>query len=398
MRILQLANHCDEIGNGIVNVAVDLACLQAQAGHSVAFASTGGSYVGLLSRYGVQHLTMQSYGRSEATLAQLLQHPTIFGRAFADLRSILREYRPDIVHAHMITGAVLAFCATQGLSTALVTTVHNVFQLKSVLMGLGRRVIVVSDAVGSTMRHRGIPRHKLQVVRNGPLGSPRRPRNQHASCGLRLQPPAIVAVAGLYRRKGIHDLISAFEFVSRTVPAASLHIVGEGPDRAIFERQIQEAGLQHKVRLHGFVRDPGPYLACADIFVMPSLRESFPLAIAEAREAGCAIVATDVDGIPEALDGGAAGILVPVCKPEVMATQLIRLLLKPDELAIWRSRAMQNVEWLHCNRVASETTAVYEDALGVPRSSQHIVSLDVTGQAKRPGVHAADNARTRQRT
>ncbi|MFN9398623.1 MAG: glycosyltransferase, partial [Dolichospermum sp.] len=55
MRILHITNHLQKIGNGIVNVAVDLACLQAQSGLDVAVASAGGEYETLLANYGVKH-------------------------------------------------------------------------------------------------------------------------------------------------------------------------------------------------------------------------------------------------------------------------------------------------------------------------------------------------------
>ncbi|MGC8713990.1 MAG: hypothetical protein ACP5RH_16505 [Leptodesmis sp.] len=55
MRILHLLNDIRELGNGIINVAVDLACLQAKAGYEVAVASAGGEYEALLAQYGVRH-------------------------------------------------------------------------------------------------------------------------------------------------------------------------------------------------------------------------------------------------------------------------------------------------------------------------------------------------------
>jgi hypothetical protein len=58
MRILHILNHIQEIGNGIVNVAIDLACLQAKAGHEVSVASAGGEYEELLSRYGAKHFKL----------------------------------------------------------------------------------------------------------------------------------------------------------------------------------------------------------------------------------------------------------------------------------------------------------------------------------------------------
>ena len=58
MKIIHLANHAQLIGNGIVNMMTDLACLQAQAGHDVVVASSGGEFESLYARYGVRHVTV----------------------------------------------------------------------------------------------------------------------------------------------------------------------------------------------------------------------------------------------------------------------------------------------------------------------------------------------------
>ncbi|MFO5438583.1 MAG: glycosyltransferase, partial [Dolichospermum sp.] len=58
MRIIHILNHIQEIGNGIVNVAVDLACLKSQAGDDVAVISAGGEYEKLLNKFGVKHYTI----------------------------------------------------------------------------------------------------------------------------------------------------------------------------------------------------------------------------------------------------------------------------------------------------------------------------------------------------
>src|SRR5215212_56156 len=139
MKILHLANYCDEVGNGIMNVAVDIACLQAELGHEVAFASGsgGGKFIELLHRYNVSHYTIEQPWRRPL---QLLFSAVRLAR-------LLRHLKPDIVHAHMMTGALLARALRGLVGYRLVTTVHNEFQRTAVLMGIGDRVIAVSDAV-----------------------------------------------------------------------------------------------------------------------------------------------------------------------------------------------------------------------------------------------------------
>jgi glycosyltransferase involved in cell wall biosynthesis len=104
-------------------------------------------------------------------------------------------------------------------------------------------------------------------------------------------------------------------------------------------------------------------MRAADIFVLASRREPFGLVISEARGAGAAILATAVDGIPEALDGGAAGILVPPYNSEALSAQMRSLLTNPDELLLWRQRARQNLGQYHVSRMCRETIAVYQELL-----------------------------------
>jgi len=351
MRIVHILNHVREVGNGIVNVAVDLACLQAKAGHEVVVASAGGEYEALLKRYNVKHFELDQTRK----LAKL-------PRACRRYRAIVREFQPDIVHAHMMTGVVLARVLRAWAGYALVSTVHNEFQRHAILMGLADRVIAVSEAVGRSMRQRGVAGSKIRVVLNGPLGSPRfRPISDHQPAALQGQ--AIVTVAGMYRRKGIAELIGAFEGVASRFPEAHLYLVGDGPDRSELEDLARRSFASSRIHFEGFQKEPQSYMLAATVFVLASHIESFGLVLAEAREAGCAIVASDVKGIPEALDGGRAGLLVPPKDVASLEAALVSLLSDPEEKTKWQSLASKNLEAYNVNRVARETEAIYRELL-----------------------------------
>lgn len=356
MRIIHILNHVQEIGNGIVNVAVDLACLQSQSGDHVAVISAGGEYEKLLNKFGVKHYTINQN-----------RQPINMIKAAVAYRAILQEFQPNIVHAHMMTGVVLASALRWGNRYTLVATVHNEFQRSSLLMGLADRVIAVSKAVKNSMVKRGISEHKLRVVCNGTLGSPRT-RKISDYQPLNLQTPAIAkrsvgiaTVAGMYKRKGITELIAAFEKVATSFPEVHLYVVGNGPDKQIFESQAQATAVSNQIHFEGFQPEPQRYLLACDIFVLASHRDPCPLVLSEAREAGMAIVATEVDGIPEALDNGKAGILVPAQDIHKLAEALIKLLSNPNTLQEWKQRSQENLEWLNVTRVHQETLTVYKE-------------------------------------
>lgn len=351
MRILHLLNHIQNIGNGIVNVAVDLACLQASSGHEVAVAALSGEYETLLKQYHVQVFQLDQ-----------TRTPHKFLKAIQTYNHIVQTFRPDIVHVHMMTGVVLAKMLKGDRTYRLVSTVHNEFQRSAVLMGFADRVIAVSDAVATSMHQRGIPQEKLRVVRNGTLNSPRaRPLQDYPP--LPLHRPAITTVAGMYQRKGIAELIAAFGQVAPLFPDAHLYLVGDGPERPVFEVQAQQTGVSDRIHFERFQPEPQRYLLSTDIFVLASHKDPSPLVIPEAREAGCAIIASQVDGIPEALEEGAAGLLIPPGNTARLAESLRNLLTHPEKIAFWKEQAQRNLNWLTAERVAEQTLEIYQELL-----------------------------------
>jgi glycosyltransferase involved in cell wall biosynthesis len=351
MRILHILNDVQKFGNGIVNVAVDLACLQASSGNVVGVASSGGEYQQLLADYGVRHFQLDQ-----------TRQPINLLKAAWRYRKIIQELQPHIVHAHMMTGVTLAWALRGRTKYHLVSTVHNEYQRSAMVMGLAERVIGVSKAVAQSMARRGISEHKLRVVCNGTLGSPRtRPLTDYQP--ILLERPAITTVAGMWRRKGISELIAAFGEIAEDFPEAHLYLVGKGLENEVFKAQAQKTSVDSRIHFEGFQSEPQRYLLSTDIFVLASHRDPSPLVIPEAREAGCAIIASNVDGIPEALDGGKAGILVPPFDSHTLAETLGQLLSHPYELESWKNKAKQNLGWLSALRVNQETMTLYQELI-----------------------------------
>jgi glycosyltransferase involved in cell wall biosynthesis len=227
-------------------------------------------------------------------------------------------------------------------------------------MGLADQVIAVSDAVAESMIAKGISPHKVCVVKNGTIGSPRTlPINSYKSQNLCR--PAIVTVCGMYKRKGIQDLIAAFDEIASNHSTVNLYLVGDGPDREEFEAQAQASLASDRIHFEGFQSEPQRYLLSTDIFVLASHRDPCPLVISEAREAGCAIVASNVDGIPELLANGEAGILVSPGSYEALAQALISLLKSPETVSELKKNSTKTLDCLTANRVCEETLAVYKN-------------------------------------
>ena len=356
MRILHLLNDINRQGNGIINVAVDLACAQAASGDTVAVASAGGPYDGLLARNAVKLFSFDHRSPSPLSLLSLRSR----------WKKIVTDFEPDIVHAHMIAGAVVARFLRNVGHYKLVTTVHNEHERKSKLMEFGDRVITVSESNKLSMARRGVDPAKLRVVVNGTLNGPRA-RLAPTKPIPKFHRPALLLVAGMYVRKGIADLLIAFEIVAAAHPAAHLYLVGDGPDMAQFKAMHKTLKSSDRVHFLGFHDTPQDLMRQADIFVMPSHREPFGLVFTEAMEVGCACVGTDVDGIPEILGRhGEFGRLVPPHDPAALAGVLTDLLNDPIERTRLAEAGRVRAQLFTVGRMAQQTNDVYRELTDPP--------------------------------
>lgn len=350
MRILHLLNHCNH-GHGNAHVAVDLATVQAANGHDVTYVSAGGDYEPLLRASGVRIETVSLKPLNPVTAAS----------AIARLVRICRRFRPQVIHAHMMAGALVGYAASRLTGIPLVTTVHNSFDWHSSIMRLGDRIVAVSQAERQALESRGFPSARLRVVLNGPNLSPREEQRLAGGDGPSMSRPCVTTVCGLHRRKGVLDLIQGFARASASQPGWTLYIVGDGPDRDQLRAQANELLPSGAVVFTGSVASAKRVLAESDIFVLASYADPCSLAVAEARFAGCAVIATAVGGSPELLGRGEHGLLVAPGRPDEIADALVRLMSSPGELRIWREKAMADSRYLTISRVCEDYQRVYDD-------------------------------------
>ncbi len=357
MRILHIVNQLSDRGNGIVNLAVDVAIHQQRSGHTVAFIAKHGGHVPLVASAGIQIFDINQDRRWKT-----------FPLAFFRVGRAIRKFRPDIIHAHMQTGLVLALPWAKLFRIPVVGHLHNIHDATARRMAWGNCLITVSAAVAESMREQRVPASKIRVVLNGTVESPRLPPVSSLSAEPLLH-PAILTVGGMSYRKGVGELIEAFNRVAIDVPEAHLYLLGEGPERTLFEAQAARSPAYANIHFLGFQTHPQRFMLSTDIFVLASRRDSCPLVLAEAREAGCAIVASDVDGIPEALDHGEAGILVPPETPAALADALLPLLKDPALRETWRQRAHAGLDRFTVSRMSSEFVDIYRTLTAPPAGS-----------------------------
>ncbi len=349
LRVLHLLNSRTGAGCGIVNASIDIISGQIRQPVEVAVCSLPGEHLAALDAMGVRHYVLDQR-RRVVTL----------WRAPLQLHRIVKHFRPDVIHCHMVTGVVLARLIAPFHRFLLVAHVHNVHQPSSDFMRIADRVIAVSEAVQRDMERRGIPARKIRMVHNGTLGSVRL-ADPAGETEKPLMQPSIVTVGGMNHRKGIAELIAAFEIVCEHNPECHLYLVGDGPNRSEFELRARRSRYASQIHFEGFQPNPIPYMKAASVFVLASRRDSFGLVLTEARACACAIVATNVDGIPEALDAGEAGLLVPPQDPPALAAAMARLLEDSEERARLSARAKQNLDRFTVDKMAERILDVYEE-------------------------------------
>jgi glycosyltransferase involved in cell wall biosynthesis len=143
----------------------------------------------------------------------------------------------------------------------------------------------------------------------------------------RLSSPGTLAALGrLHEKKGFGVLIDAVARLAAKDIACTCTIAGEGPERSDLEARIARAGLVARVTLPGWTDRVAEFLSPADLFVLPSFQEDFPLAILDAMASGMPIVASAIDGPKDFLVDGTTALLVPPNNSPALAGALERLI------------------------------------------------------------------------
>jgi glycosyltransferase involved in cell wall biosynthesis len=255
------------------------------------------------------------------------------------LSRIIGDLKPDVVHAHDPMAVALAAMALQmgigGAPKPLVVASRRVdFHLKRHAFSAWkyRQVdlfIAASGVIASMLTGDGIPASKIVVVHDGvSLGLvDKTPAvDVHAAAFLPHGAPVIGNVAALAPHKGQKHFVAAAARAVRDVPDARFVIVGEGELRDALDKQIHELGLQRHVTLMGFRPDALGLMKSFDVFVMSSLTEGLGSAVLEAMACRRTVVGTRAGGIPEVVEDGVTGLLVPPHDDAALASAMVRVL------------------------------------------------------------------------
>jgi glycosyltransferase involved in cell wall biosynthesis len=290
------------------------------------------------------------------------------------LARVLSDLQPEVVHAHDPMAVALTAMALQmkpKLARApLVVASRRVdFHLKRHAFSKWKYrhvnvFIAASSLIARVLEQDGIAADRIEVVHDGVnvAAIDKQPRvDAHAELWLPSGAPLVGNVAALAAHKGQRYLVGAAALVVREVPDARFLIVGEGELREAIERQIREFGLDRHVFATGFRHDALGLMKSFDIFAMSSLTEGLGSAVLEAMVCERPVVATWAGGIPEIVQDGETGLLVPPHDERALAEAILTLLRDPSlRSRLARAGRARAVNEFSVDRLVAGTAAVYE--------------------------------------
>ncbi len=310
---------------------------------------------------------------------------------FRGLGRALARDRPDLLHVHTYgtNHAAVARRHHRRTGTPFVLTAHyhpiwsieggwlrhriRGFydrRLAAPIVADAARIIVQSQEEERLLRTNGFPLPKVEIVPPGytPLPPPMHGDRPFAA-SIKVPGAFVLFVGRLASNKGLLPLLDAFGVLARHDPTSTLVLVGEdGGMRAAVEARARDLSLTDRLRITGHLEDERQLASAfheARLFVLPSEYEAFGLVLLEALAQGTPVIASRVGGIPEFIEDGKAGCLVPRLEPGPLAEAMIALWDDPAtrrRLGTYgRDEVVPRYSW---DRVVDRLEGIYREVAG----------------------------------
>ncbi len=280
----------------------------------------------------------------------------------ARLIRYLRRERVAILHTHLFEPSAVGLLAgvLAGTGGRVMTRHYSNYHTR-----IGKRWHVRVDQLCNRMSHaviavsqhtadhivggEGAPVEKVHVVFNGIDFSRVKVSDREAPARLRREwcpggEHLLVMPGRLHPEKGQTYFFQALPLIRQQLawPVVAL-VAGAGPFESAYRKEVRSLRCDDMVRFLGFRRDIPDVIAAADLVVLPSVAEAFGLVVAEALYLGTPIVATHVGGIPEIVEDGVDGVLVPPADSKALADAIVRLLDDPERRRLMASAGRERV-------------------------------------------------------
>jgi len=305
-------------------------------------------------------------------------------RMYCRLRSVIREFGPHIIHTHRYVLRYLIPIREYRDVAVKVHTVHNLAQYEVDTLGkwvhrlafrLGVVPVAIAESVSDSIEAvYGIKAPRLisngiRVERYALARLPRRDWRKKEGFGP--DDILVVSVGRLAPQKNHILLIRAFRRCCSAALGLHLIVVGDGPLRGDLLEEVQRLGLADRVHFLGVREDIPDILSAADLFVLPSNWEGNPLSVMEAMAAGRAVIATNVGGVPELVENGETGIIVPPGDIEALSAAIIELATDPNRRGVMGLRAAAKAQTdFDVSTMVKRYEELYEELFEAARATQ----------------------------
>jgi L-malate glycosyltransferase len=362
-------------GSGVV--ASELARCLADRGHRTHVISSDTPFRLRESESGVR------FHRVETPGYPLFREPQYLLALTNRLVQVARTHRLDIIHAHYaIPHAAAAYLARQilagtGHAPRTITTLHGTDvtilgadpsyrETVAFCIDQSDAVTAVSASLRDDTKREMPVKSDVVVIPNFlDCGFHRRagdPQLRARFC--RADERLLIHVSNLRPVKQVDAVVRVFAKVRERI-AARLLIVGEGPELGRAEQLIDQLGVAAHVELVGEAQDVVGLLSISDLFLLPSLQESFGLSALEAMACGVPVVASNVGGLPEVVSDGVTGFLHPPDDVDGMAASAIAILAdRAVHARMSAEGARLAQERFNADRIVPRYEALYETTLG----------------------------------
>ncbi len=337
-----------------------------------------GNYLALHGKAPERVIVLPTLGREVRGVAD--------GLTLAALVRLMRRVRPHVVHTHTAKAGTLGRLAARlACVPVVVHTYHgHVFHgyfspaRARIFLGVERMLarwtdclLAVSETVrrellalgvGSPARFRVVP---LGLDLDRYRGADAARGSLRGELGLPPEAPVVTIVARLVPIKAHEVFLEAARRVHQALPASRFLIVGDGERRAALEALAADLGLGTSVRFLGWRRDLERVYADATVVALTSRNEGSPVSLIEAMAAGRPIVAARVGGVPDLVEDGVTGCLVPPDDPGALAAALVTLLQNPERRRTLGLAARERVvPAFAAERLVADVDALYAELLG----------------------------------
>ncbi|MTJ12918.1 glycosyltransferase family 4 protein [Anabaena sp. UHCC 0187] len=289
--------------------------------------------------------------------------------AIKECISLINKIKPDIIHAHSSKAGVIARISGCISKTPVIFTAHGwgftqgtpplqrtvALIAEKLLAPLSAKLICVSESDRQlALSLRVGNQNSLRTVHNGIANIPVTIANPSQ------QPPQLIMVARFNEQKDHSTLLQAIAQLQN--PCIHLDLVGSGSSLESCKALANSLGITEQVSFLGDRRDVPDLLAQSQIFILSTHYEGLPISILEAMRAGLPVVATNVNGIPEEVENGKTGLLVPPKDIDALAKALQTLIESPELRQQMGEAGRQKFEQeFTVERMINETKIVYEN-------------------------------------